>query len=348
MNKIIKYCFLATSSLLLVSACGGGTSSSEEPDNRVNVFVLSGQSNMEGSTYYVHPRSGEELLKNYMDEAGLDYARVEAGLNSVQTSFYGYYYPNGWNSAHSSSLDKSTPEARLQPNFAPTTVGMGVGDNVNGKTEIFMGPELGLANTIADSVDEENPVYLVKCAFSGSGFHKTDGATWLSREEDPSKSLYYLLKRYTKGCLEEIENQGKQPVIRGLVWHQGESDTSNNAYAEEMKALINDFKTDFADYLLDEDPDNFAFLDCTIYDGSKRTYGENPGVNAQKLSIANESEDDLYFCVDGSFKTENGLKLEIGDDAKGGYNTYHYNTPDCYRLGEAFGNIILDNGLLDF
>ena len=113
-----------------------------------------------------------------------------------------------------------------------------------------------------------------------------------------------------------------------------------------MEGLIARLRTDYADYATDKNGKNIAFLDCTIYDGSKRTYGANPAVNAQKLSIANESEDDLNFIVDGSFNTPDGLKLEIGDDAKGGFNTYHYNTSDAFRLGEAYGKIMIDNNLI--
>ena len=346
-----KYLFVfASFAALCLSACGAKpveTSSEPEVDDTVDVFVLSGQSNMEGSTMYVHPKSGKELLREYMEERGLDYDAVVEGLPNVLTSYYGFYYPNKWGNAHSSSQDQSSKEAKLQPYFAPTTVGMGVGDTYQGKKDIFFGPELGIANTLNEYATEENPIYLAKCAFSGSGFEKTDGPNWKSRDEDPDKSLFYLLKTYTHSCLEAIEETGKTPVLRGLIWHQGESDSGNSKYATQMKQLIDDFNEEFASYAIDEDVNNIAFLDCTIYDGSKQTYGSNPAVNALKLQIANESEDDLRFCIDGGFKSENGLKLEIGDDAKGGYNTYHYNTSDAYRLGEAYAQLIIDNNLID-
>lgn len=357
--KKSRFTFLAALAAMTLAGCAkpvpifpSSAPESLEPEpevnNKVDVFVLSGQSNMEGSTYWKHPGTDTPLLENYMEEQGMDTDGVLNGIPQVLTSYYGFYYPNKWGNAHTASTDKSSPEARLTPNFQPTKVGMGVGDSVNGKTDMFFGPELGIANTIAQYASEDNPVHLIKCAFSGSGFHKNDGPNWLSREEDPDKSLFYLLKQYTQNCLDAIIDEGFEPVLRGFVWHQGESDSGSNTYAEEMKTLINDFKTEFVDYAVDQDPDQIAFLDCTIYDGSKRTYGANPTVNAQKWLIANESEDDLNFCVDGSFNTENGLKLEIGDDAKGGYNTYHYNTPDAYRLGEAYAQIMLDNGLFEY
>ena len=121
---------------------------------------------------------------------------------------------------------------------------MGVGDEVeNPKNrsqklrDIFFGPELGIANTIAEYASEENPVHLIKCAFSGSGFTKTDGPNWANRDEDPTKSLFHLLKTYTYNCLEAIEETGKVPVLKGFIWHQGESDTGNNNYQTQMETL---------------------------------------------------------------------------------------------------------------
>lgn len=345
---------LATMFAMTLAGCGNAPAPTEssqapEPDKKVDVFVLSGQSNMEGSTMYVHP-NGTPLLKNYLEQEREEVdseAVLETGFNNVLTSYYGFYYPNKWGNAHCNSTDQSSKEAKLAtPNFQPTKVGMGVGDTYQGKKDIFFGPELGIASKLSEYATEENPVHLIKCAFSGSGFHKNDGPNWLDRTDNPDKSLFKLLKDYTHNAIDKIIEDGYEPVLRGFVWHQGESDSGSNTYATEMKQLIADFKAEFVEYAVDEDPDQIAFLDCTIYDGSKRTYGANPQVNAQKLSIANESEDDLNFCIDGGFNTPDGLKLEIGDDAKGGFNTYHYNTSDAFRLGEAYGQLMVDHELI--
>ena len=366
--KNIKYSIFATAFLALcLTACGNNqrlsyiSSQPVEPDNTVDVFVLSGQSNMEGSTYWKHP-NGTPLLENYFEEEGMDYAPVSDGIGNVLTSYYGFYYPNGWSQAHTASIDTSTPEARLTPNFQPTKVGMGVGDNNSG---LFFGPELGIAHTLSEYASEDKPVHLIKCAFSGSGFEKTDGANWktrpneeLSDSENASKSLYYLLRRYTDNCLKAIEDTGKEPIIRGFVWHQGESDTGNSNYQTQMEELIKDFREDYADYAEDGDGKNIAFLDCTIYGGPKNRYGSqenvNNGINKLKNNIAakgllDESDKNFEknYIVDGTF-TEHGLSLEIGDDAKGGYNTYHYNTADAFKLGQAYGQIILDKDLCAF
>ena len=349
--KLAKFGILCTALLgLSLVACNGGGEPEPEDDNRVNVFVLSGQSNMEGSTYWTHPTNNTPLLENYFEDNNMDFSTVRDGIPNVLTTFYGFYHPNGWTQAHTASPDKSTPEARLTPNFQPTKVGMGVGDRGDNPNPFF-GPELGLAYQISEYVGDGNPVYLIKCAFSGSGFtngnYNNGDPDWGSRDDDPTKSLFYLLKTYVHNSLSVIEEDGYEPVIRGFVWHQGESGGGTPNYETSMRKLLGDFKTEFQDYAPDQDTDNVAFLDATIYDGkgtSSLNYGND--TNNAKWAIANESEDDLNFCINCNHE-EGGLGLEVGDDAKGGYNTYHYNTSDAFILGQAYGQLILDHDLLD-
>ena len=66
--------FLFISALLAVSltACNGAEPEPEPDNTHVDVFVLSGQSNMEGSTYWVHPDKKTKLLENYFAEEGME------------------------------------------------------------------------------------------------------------------------------------------------------------------------------------------------------------------------------------------------------------------------------------
>ena len=346
--KLSKLSLLSVPFLAL--SLGGCKPQGVPAPTTIDVFVLSGQSNMEGSTYWTHPTNNTPLLENYFEERGLDFAPVRDGIENVMTTYYGFYHPSGWTQAHTASTDKSTPEARLTPNFQPTKVGMGVGDRGDNPNPFF-GPELGLAHKIAEYAPTDRPVHLIKCAFSGSGFTNGNYAIsdpdWSSREDDPKESLFYLLKTYTHNSLNEIqERTGLTPVIKGFLWHQGESGGGKPNYETSMRQLLADFKEEFKEYAPDGEKDNIAFIDCTIYDGkgtSTLNYGTE--TNNAKWAIANESEDDLNFCINANHE-EGGLGLEVGDDAKGGYNTYHYNTSDAFRLGEAYGQMIIDHNLL--
>ena len=149
--------------------------SSQAPvdDGTATVFVLSGQSNMEGSTTYVSA-SGDQWLRNAFEKLNDDYdldldisyfededgnvTRDAPGVPEVQTSFFGFYPPSGPNGANASNK-----EDKRAGKFLPTNVGMG-------NQERFMGPEIGISMVLKEYATEDKPIYLIKCAFSGSGF----------------------------------------------------------------------------------------------------------------------------------------------------------------------------------
>ncbi|NLB48919.1 MAG: hypothetical protein GX813_03685, partial [Erysipelotrichia bacterium] len=81
----------------------------------------------------------------------------------VQTSYYGFYPYQGsnWTTITPHASNKTDPMAGK---FLDTKVGMGNTDN-------YMGPEIGMAYTLQDHAEEDRPIFFIKCAFSGSGFH---------------------------------------------------------------------------------------------------------------------------------------------------------------------------------
>ena len=151
-------------------------SSQPEPDNHVNVFVLSGQSNMEGSTTYVSDK-GDQWLRNAFEKLNEDYSldlditpfedadgnvtKNAPGVPEVLTSYYGFYPPSGPNAAHASNTTD-----KLAGKFMPTNVAMG-------SQERFMGPEIGMSMVLKAHASEDKPIYFIKCAFSGSGFRNS-------------------------------------------------------------------------------------------------------------------------------------------------------------------------------
>ena len=71
--KLAKFGILCTALLgLSLVACNGGGNSEPEDDGTATVFVLSGQSNMEGSTTYVSA-SGDQWLRNAFTKLNEDY-----------------------------------------------------------------------------------------------------------------------------------------------------------------------------------------------------------------------------------------------------------------------------------
>ena len=343
---------------LALTACnGGGNNSSEELDNTVDVFVLSGQSNMEGSTYY---DNGKQWLQKACERLEIDSEPMFEGFDNIYTSYYGYY-PYGGNNPTPHASNKTNP---LAGEFQNTKVGMGNRDD-------FMGPEIGIAHALQRKATEDRPIYFIKCAFSGSGFNaNTNQGNWVidpatgnasSGGYSASKNLYdNKLKPFTENNLRLIEETGKTPVIRGFLWHQGETDSGNNNYYDQMMGLIARFREDFADYAIDEDGDNIAFVDGYIYDGPNSPYhsqskATNLSINDKKQQIAEAGDNNFVintsYCKQYGFSLEEDggpMKLDIGlrqGDVEGGCDTYHYKTYDDLRMGIAYGECVIQNVL---
>ena len=330
-------------------------------DGTATVFVLSGQSNMEGSTTYVSA-NGDQWLRNAFTKLNDDYdldldisyfededgnvTRNAPGVPEVQTSFFGFYPPSGPNGANASNK-----EDKRAGKFLPTNVGMG-------NQERFMGPEIGISMVLKEYATEEKPIYLIKCAFSGSGF--TNSAPNWSHDNtfsgyNANNNLYETyFKPFVDSNLKIIEDEiGRTPVIKGFLWHQGESDSGSSNYAQHLGSLVERFRTDYSDYAPDEDGQNIPFIDAYIYDGPRSPYGADQDltVNKQKDQLAQQKENN--YVINTSYHHEDGQEkmcLNINPDSgdkEGGVDNYHYKTYDCVRLGMAYGQMIVENDILD-
>ena len=86
-------------------------------------------------------------------------------------------------------------------------------------------------------------------------------------------------------------------------------------------------------------------IDCIIKDGDSITLED--GITINVMETPGHSVDELSYIVDTYANEEhvdaNLLKVS-GDGSTQGV---HYNTKDCFRLGMAYGKVILDNNLLD-
>lgn len=352
---LIRGIFMKTNRLLfltsLLSICltgcnGGDTSSSSkvEVEEGPAVFILAGQSNMEGNTKYTS--TGTPYLENAFTNLGIEDGQCcFDGIPEVRTSYFG----SGYGEIYGTGIHASNKTTPIAGQFENTIVGMGSSDN-------NMGPELGLAYKLKDYADADKPIYFIKCGISGSGFAQgtpTMGSNgrgavvnWKT-DEDPN--LYKdFLKPYTENCLQLIEDEtGMDPVIKGFIWHQGESDSSSAkipVYAERLNALVDLLKEDFGEYATDGDSANIAFLDALIYDGDDTSWGVQTSAQMNQAKLDNAAAHDNYYCVNTSMKLEGGAQLRVGNP---GGDSMHYNTESSFKLGMLYADLIIDNNLLD-
>lgn len=346
-NKLMLFsvAFLA----MAVTGCGnsnGGensqnssASASSQPQPEPagpSVFVLTGQSNMEGNSSY-NENSFNTMLGNLNITDGED---CLTGIEEVKTSFYGTTYDELYDrSSHQpieTNIHSSNTETghKIDGKFLPTKVGMGHSNST-------IGPELGAAYVLREHADADNPIYFIKCSFGGSGFAQNssngDGVNWNVEKE---QNLYVNhLKPYTQNCLDLIEQEaGEKPVIKAFLWNQGESDADNAKiplYNDRFDALVGLFKTDFEDYAPNGDGDVIAVIDALIYEEGKAT---TQSLNDTKLE--NIARHENYYYVDATHR-EGGMALTMGGD------NLHYDLISEFKLGMAYGQSIIDNNLLD-
>ena len=346
--------FLLMSAALLsmsLTACGGNGGNSQEPedDNEVSVFLLSGQSNMQGNS-----SCSATNLQNAFNDLGLeDYDEVVAGMKTVQSSVY----CAGYGELDHTKLE-SNPKLQSYTNatnqfagkFIDTVPGFG---NFNGTSGTNMGPEFGAAYALKDYATEEKPIFFVKMASNGSGFAQSGTQyNWPVKDAEgnfPEINLYdTFAKPFLKNNLQLIEDMGLKPVIKGWLWHQGESDcdggTKTASYAQRLGDMVGKFREDFAEYARDEDGDNIAFIDGMVYQGSGTAWTKPEDMNAQKQQFADSGENN--YLVDIYANEEKTADNELKPGQPGG-DSMHYNTKSSLRLGMAYGKVILDNDLLD-
>ena len=118
------------------------------------------------------------------------------------------------------------------------------------------GPEVGFARGLR-AAGRTAPVYLVKFNRSGQGLHAGwDGGRWAGpgsgpgratfhpgdTPEDPDVGLHYRAwLEQVRAATADLSTQGLTPVLRGVVWMQGEQDSKQElaaqGYATNLRRL---------------------------------------------------------------------------------------------------------------
>ncbi len=354
-NKLVSLSSLLF--MMALASCGNTPATSskapessepEEDPNAVSVFVLSGQSNMEGNTSF---KSGStDLIAQAFEEMGLEDPEIltETGVESVQTSLYcaGYGQLDHNKLDTNTQVNSTNKTERFKGEFVPTKTGLGLNSSK-------MGPELGMAYALKDEATAEKPIYFIKMASGGSGFEQNTQYNWPVKDAEgnwPEINLYHTFcKPFIENNLKLIEDAGWKPVIKGWLWHQGESDSATEKiakYKQRLGDMVELFRTDFAPYAKEEDGENIAFVDGMIYQGSGTAWGAQTSkdMNAVKQEFADSADNN--YIVDIYANEEPTAENELKPGTPGGDNM-HYNVKSSLRLGMGYAKVILDNNLLD-
>ncbi len=207
--------------ILMLLAAVLATAGPGEPRGPVKVFVLAGQSNMEGQGMIRGEKPGtlESLLKDPASAPRFKHLVDAKGNWVVREDVWIWYLGR--------------------------TGGLTVGFSPKGDA---IGPELQFGHRVGDSFD--TPVLLIKTAWGGKSLAKDFRPPSAGGEVGPS---YTAMMAHVKEVLANLKTlfpryDGQGYEIAGFGWHQGWNDRVNQAYNDEYERnlahLIRDVRKD--------------------------------------------------------------------------------------------------------
>ena len=296
--------------LLLAFAAVAGAADDAKP---VKVFLLAGQSNMEGQGFVkADPKRNEGkgslefLTKNPATAARFKHLLAKDGAWAVRDDVWIHY------------LDRK----------GPLTVGFGVNPD-------RIGPELGFGIIVGDAIEE--PVLLIKLAWGGKSLAKDFRPPSSGGEVGP---YYTEIVKRSKDVLGSLDKQfpnfaGRRYELAGFGWHQGWNDRINQAFNDEYEKnlanLIRDIRKEFG-------VKDLPFVVAeTGMNGPEETHPRALSLMKAQAAVATypEFQGTVAFVGTRSFyrtPEESPLKQE-----------YHWNgnAETYYLIGEGMGQAML-------
>ena len=276
----------------------------------VKVFILAGQSNMEGAgRVEADPaRNGGKGSLSYLAENDPKYKPLKAKSG-------------GWVARDDVSVWFLGRKGKLAPGFGS-----------NGGT---IGPELGFGNVVGDALKE--PVLLIKTAWGGKSLMKDFRPPSSGGEVGP---FYTEMLMRVKGVLDNLKKEFPQYhtgyEIAGFGWHQGWNDGCDQAATEEYEKNLANFIRDVRKDL------GVGQLPFVIADSG---FGGKNEKNARRLMIraaqaapakAREFKGNVT-CV----KTESFFRPPEESPSNQGYH-WNANAETYYLIGESMGHAMID------
>lgn len=301
----------------------------------IDVYLIAGQSNGVGYTAVDSESEQAEIAKDQ---------RYRNGFDGVM--YYGYVECN--------------KDTTLPANIALRSVKLGKGADSQGKTretkyETF-GPELGMAKYFADNGIANTNYGIIKYAAGGTAIYDeftsnmgSQYGNWMS----PS-----LVAKYGKGSatltglcyanflttvrqgLKAYKDNGYNPVIKGLAWMQGESESqsANNSkrYAELLSTMIADMRKDLTE-ISGQNLSELLTVVAKIPSKYKDVVSSAAYVDVVRAQMDAVAENDAdVITIDNDFVTLPGT------------DNHHYNVPDMLQVGHNFAEAFIEatNGSL--
>ncbi len=206
------------------------------PKGPIKVFILAGQSNMEGQAVVDRNREGNNEGKGTLVALMADPAKALLFKHLKDANGNWTIRNDVW--------------VRYQREDQPLLLGpLGLGFSVYGDQRHF-GPELQYGHVVGDHL--KNPVLLIKTAWGGKSLHKDFRPPSSGGEVG---KYYTLMIAQVREALANIDKEfpslkGRRCELSGLVWYQGWNDGAGPKpavpeYEQNLVNLIKDVRKEF-------------------------------------------------------------------------------------------------------
>lgn len=268
----------------------------ELPDGNgenIKVILLLGQSNATGCGI-------NDYLKKNLGES--EYSKYVEGFPSVLINY---------------CLDDHNTTSRGEFLKVDVTCGASTG---------YFGPEVGLAEKLAEEYPEQTTVIL-KYSMSGYSLHHH----WLSQGQ--RGSIYEACLKFIQTYMEALVQNNYNPKIGAICWMQGESDTTEykaGKYYDNQTRFVSYLREDLLSYA---EEGGIYFIDAGI---SNSPYCEPayPTINEAKVKFSKDSPLNMYFST-----IDEGLTVHLEPEGEPDWG--HYDSMSVLKLGHLFGDCVV-------
>lgn len=257
-------------------ACAAGfVSTSEVRADHYEVFVVAGQSNCDGRGKATELTGALAKWAKPQDDVLVAYSCSKLRGPVLTSDGFRPLQP-GWSVAPGKGKPTKLPSNTFGPEVS---FGRGMADHLKGKK-----------------------VAVIKFA---------EGGTSLAKDWNPDAKdrLYPAFLDFTRKSLKELKDKGHAPALRGMIWHQGESDAALTAaeYEKLLTAFVGRVRTDL------EAPD-LPFGIGEVYDNGKRdAVRAAQKATAEKVKGAFFVPADKLKTFDGGTHFDAASQIELGE-----------------------------------
>ena len=287
----------------------------EKSPRKVRVFVLAGQSNMEGYGTIEDPENDPGSL--------LDVLR-----NDVDGNWSGIWEAGDWTTLEGAYLYFARNEDTIRTNV---TVGQGAYQNL-------IGPELMFAHQVDKYYDD--PVLIIKTAWGGKSLAVDFRPPSAGGE---TGAFYNAMIKTVNDVMHNLENEfpeiGKRDFeISGFAWFQGWNDGESNSFLNEYESnlyhLVNDVRNDLGN------PDLAVVIASSGHGGFERSNDLWVQSMQNVVSVAQENvgcNDSLYGGKVGFVETKQ-YYLDREASPQDAIHHFNHNALTFLNIGKAMGN----------